>query len=122
MTWWDDAACRGKPSVMFFPAAGCEAAALAVCGRCPVTAECLADALRAEEGRRRWGVRGGLTADQRDALDGRPRRPRPPLAPCGTNAAYSRHLRHDEPPCAECRAAHTAHQASRRVSDGCGGD
>ena len=35
-----------------------------VCGRCPVRAECLADAL---ETRERFGIRGGLTPEERSA-------------------------------------------------------
>jgi WhiB family redox-sensing transcriptional regulator len=43
-----------------------EDAALAVCGGCPARAECLAYALDSEE----FGVWGGTTPGQRDALRG----------------------------------------------------
>jgi hypothetical protein len=37
-----------------------------ICKSCPITEECLAEALEMEEpGERRFGVRGGLTANDR---------------------------------------------------------
>lgn len=43
-------------------------AAKQVCARCPVRAQCLADALAWENPRQRHGVLGGLTAAERAAL------------------------------------------------------
>ena len=42
--------------------------ARSLCGRCPVTAECLEDAMATETGTSRVGMRGGLTPMQRAAL------------------------------------------------------
>ena len=73
--WRARAACRpgsGIDPEIFFPLTQSgpdgppttqEAAALAVCARCPVVAECLAFALTALP----HGVAGGMTARQRDA-------------------------------------------------------
>jgi WhiB family redox-sensing transcriptional regulator len=71
--WRADAVC-GQPHVdaeLFFPVARVGpayeaqvAAAKAVCARCPVTAECLADALVGIPD----GIAGGLTEQERRAL------------------------------------------------------
>lgn len=54
--WRLQAACRGKPTDMFFPARGDNIAeALAVCAGCPVILECLRTGLR-----ERSGIWGGL--------------------------------------------------------------
>jgi hypothetical protein len=47
-----------------------QAAALAVCGSCPVRAECVAEALALESTVDRHGIRGGLTAAERDGHHG----------------------------------------------------
>ena len=39
-----------------------------VCAACPVRAACLLDAMAGEDPARRWGVIGGTTPDERDAL------------------------------------------------------
>lgn len=44
------------------------AAAVRICGGCPVRAVCLADALITEDPARRWGVIGGTTPAERTAL------------------------------------------------------
>ena len=63
--WRADAACRGRDTDLWF-VPGIPAEALAYCNRCPVTAECLAMALRAEAGAvARYGVFGGLLPRQR---------------------------------------------------------
>jgi WhiB family transcriptional regulator, redox-sensing transcriptional regulator len=69
-TWQRDAACRNLGSWLFFAPEGerasarrqREAAAKAVCGRCPVQAPC---ALYALATRQRYGVWGGLAEDDR---------------------------------------------------------
>lgn len=68
--WWEEAACRGLGTPLFFGDDNIETvssrrrrerAAKQVCATCPVTVECLADALKfADE-----GVRGGLTRYER---------------------------------------------------------
>lgn len=39
-----------------------------VCAACPVRVECLADVMAAEDPAERWGITGGLSADERTAL------------------------------------------------------
>ena len=79
-TWQRDAACRDLGSSLFFAADGergparrrREAAAVAVCARCPVRLLC---ALHALATRQRYGVWGGLTEDDRwQAVAGQGRR------------------------------------------------
>ena len=70
MTWRESAACAGVDPEMFFPGTGGNrhmdtyAEARRVCARCPVTLQCLEDALAHEE----WGMRGGLTPDEQHQL------------------------------------------------------
>lgn len=52
------------------------ARAKAVCASCPVRAECLADLMAAEDPAERFGVCGGLSADERAELFARDRAPR----------------------------------------------
>ncbi len=76
--WQLVAACRGVDSSLFFHPEGergaarsaREAAAKEVCMRCPVRAECAAHALAVREP---YGVWGGLTEDEREAMMGRSR-------------------------------------------------
>jgi|GEM_PF-580653 hypothetical protein len=76
--WQLVAACRGVDSSLFFHPEGergaarsaREAAAKEVCMRCPVRAECAAHALAVREP---YGVWGGLTEDEREAMLGRSR-------------------------------------------------
>jgi WhiB family redox-sensing transcriptional regulator len=70
VAWMNDASCRGAPVGLFYPVQGGSAsrehraAALAFCGACPVTAECLAYALNGGE----EGTWGGLTEAERKTL------------------------------------------------------
>lgn len=78
--WLDHAACAGDPDLfdLFEVAAESYAkdsgpvvgAARAVCAECPVSDECLQDALESEDRdhQYRWGVRGGLTPRERAAV------------------------------------------------------
>lgn len=67
MSWRDFAACRGKPSYLFFDHDGetyaekmqRETTAKALCAVCPVTEECL------EDGKNLDGIWGGLSAAER---------------------------------------------------------
>jgi len=76
--WQLVAACRGVDSSLFFHPEGergaarsaREAAAKEVCMRCPVRAECATHALTVREP---YGVWGGLTEDEREAMMGRSR-------------------------------------------------
>ena len=64
MTWLDHAACRGTlKTEVFFDRDPRHA--LAVCGACPVVAECRADADSWETFNDTHGVRGGETEQQR---------------------------------------------------------
>jgi len=52
-TWWEDAACAGMDTDIFFPPKGSTAPeAKATCGRCSVVAECRSATDRIE----RWGI------------------------------------------------------------------
>ena len=70
--WRDSAACRGMDTDLFFSGSPiARGRALAACRGCPVSSECLSDALRYESGS--WangfhGIRGGLPAAQRRNL------------------------------------------------------
>ena len=67
--WREDAACRGRDTDLWFRS-GQAAEALACCNKCPVTAECLGMAMRAERDTLadRFGIYGGLWPRQRAAL------------------------------------------------------
>ena len=67
-SWADRASCRGAPVSMFFPTNGRATHAVrALCGACPVSQECLDEALKYSE-EHDTGIRAGLTAAQRRAL------------------------------------------------------
>lgn len=63
--WSAYAACGGMGATLFF--ANHMERAKAICARCPVSDDCLADALRVEpeENGMRHGVRGGMTPRER---------------------------------------------------------
>lgn len=67
--WAKDAACRLSDPEPFHPGKETRRAdvraARRVCNRCPVKADCLADALGRNE---EWGIWGGLDERQRRAL------------------------------------------------------
>lgn len=72
-SWHALAACTGMDDAVFFPgdAPDCHdriEAAKKVCGACPVRRECLDDALTWEMASARVGVRGGLSAAERQRL------------------------------------------------------
>ena len=62
--WAAVAACRGQSDALFVKGAE-QHRVKVVCGGCPVTAECLAEAL---DNRIEWGVWGGMTERERRAL------------------------------------------------------
>jgi Transcription factor WhiB len=69
-SWLEHASCRGRPTAWWFSSDQFDqAVAVSVCRSCPVRCECLAEAMELERGEigGRHGVRGGLTARQRDA-------------------------------------------------------
>lgn len=81
MQWWEQAACAGVPTDLFFPDRGdrfSAAEARRYCARCPVSVECLYEEVELEDvglgpkskwnggvGIVRYGLRGGFTADDR---------------------------------------------------------
>jgi WhiB family redox-sensing transcriptional regulator len=72
-SWLEHAACRGRPTSWWY--AGDELSvgvALSICRRCPVRSECLDDALTHETSGYRFGIRAGLTANDRAAVAGSP--------------------------------------------------
>ncbi len=66
---WDYAACTNGDPERWFPAPNTPhrqvAVAVAICARCPVRLECLLFALSHDE---RYGIWGGLTAEDRRSL------------------------------------------------------
>jgi WhiB family redox-sensing transcriptional regulator len=105
--WEAEAACRSgqevDPALFFEPdefhpeawKAQTQAAAKAVCARCPVREDCLDHALETGE---QFGIWGGLTADERREIRHRPVRLPPSEAPHGTRARYQAGC-----PCIPCR-------------------
>lgn len=83
--WRSTAVCAapGIDPELFYPIdtgpAGATAVVRAkqVCADCPVRAECLADVMSVEDPAERWGVTGGLSAEERSALYLREHRPMP---------------------------------------------
>jgi WhiB family redox-sensing transcriptional regulator len=106
------AVCVGLDTDLFFPdpsdARGIELAKV-VCAECPVIAACLAGAIERGE---KFGVFGGLTAEERDNFVRRSKRKRA-IPECGTVGGYNRHRRLREPRCAPCLAA-VAEKARKR--------
>lgn len=78
--WEDDAACKGAPTVLFFPDEPITSqrqweAGKRFCEQCTVRNECLEMALTAETpGFRRYGLFGGMTPKERDLYHDRIRR------------------------------------------------
>jgi WhiB family redox-sensing transcriptional regulator len=71
--WWDLAVCRDMPGDLFFPESRHGTArAKAICARCPVAGECLADQLGYERATpmagHYAGVFGGLSAKERAVI------------------------------------------------------
>lgn len=69
--WHTDAACREADRELFFPEPGSTAqveAAKQVCAGCPVRVACLADVMAWERPGHRYGVAGGLSANERGQL------------------------------------------------------
>ena len=117
-TWQRYAVCA-DPDIdpdLFFPERGKNATkAKAICTTCPARQACL-DAAMAEEADIGWryGIRGGLSANERARLAGkRVVRPRPIVhgSPGGANAHYER----GEKPCDICRVAWAEYRRTRRA-------
>ena len=66
--WRSEAACRSLPTAWWYVTRGDRAPrAKAICAACPVKAECL-EAAMAEDGSGAFGVRGGMSARERNQL------------------------------------------------------
>lgn len=63
-------ACRDMDIELFYPPKGADAPqeAIDACEACAVNYECFLAAMREETGKQRWGVRAGLTPEERDKL------------------------------------------------------
>jgi Transcription factor WhiB len=69
--WYDRrAACQDVDTSVFFDLAlpANKEMALALCRSCQVRDDCLDAAMKEEAGSQKFGIRGGLTADERKAL------------------------------------------------------
>lgn len=65
--WHADAACRGMAHQFFLERGAAATAAKAICAGCPVVAPCLDEALATAE-REDYGIRGGTTRGERNAM------------------------------------------------------
>lgn len=118
--WRHDAACRGMGPDVFFPARGQNskvAAAKKICDGCPVSAECLADAMLDPMNSGIWGA---TSHRQRRATRGADNpavsvRHRKDIAH-GTNSGYQAHKRRYETPCDDCTKAHSADRRRRTLA------
>lgn len=118
--WWHKAACYPDHDLFDSTHPDDMRDARAMCnGWCPVSGECLEDALtrEAEPGAVRYGIRGGLDPNERAALS----RKRPGFAPKpinhGTYGGYVAHKRRGEDPCASCREGYRQYQRDKRAKD-----
>ena len=101
---WAAAACIDVDPEVFFPPPTdrlANVAAVEICKRCPITTECLQEAIDIDA---RFGVWGGLTETQRAQRFHGVRPAGRPLADHGSWGAYRRHNSLGEPPCDACRA------------------
>lgn len=74
-SWKDHALCPGMTDLFYSTNKADEAKAKDVCRHCSVTEQCLAEALELEHSANSvFGVRGGMTVDERKALRRQPRR------------------------------------------------
>jgi hypothetical protein len=116
--WRADAACLGMDTAeVFFPARGQSVApAMAICGGCPVQAECLTESMVDPMNSGIWGA---TSHRQRRIIRSannpvQSLRARKPIAH-GTNRGYQAHRRRLDDPCDACIKAHTA---DRREAEG----
>lgn len=140
--WQTKAACLGSDPDLFFPGPGQSAKpAKAICATCPMDARvgCLNEVL--DIGFKEYGIRAGLTRDERRGMQGMDRdaviaaykaravvavdlpmpRTRTRRVPqCGTYSGYRRHQRDSETPCPACADAKREYKrqymATRRLT------
>ena len=108
--WWEEAACHGMGTNLFFPAEGLPqpvlqaqvAEAEAVCDGCTVRDMCWAQARATNS---TGGVFGGELMHRLDNI----------VRPgCGTLPGRHAHYRRNEQPCEDCRVVFNADQRRRR--------
>lgn len=72
-SWVDQAACAGLPTEWWYPEPHqdkrVKATALWICRRCPVQAQCLAEANRLEPPDHKYGIWGGAVPAQRQVIN-----------------------------------------------------
>jgi len=110
--WRHLGACYGKDTNYWFPeqtGANNPATqrALALCGTCPVVAQCLKHAIDEPE---LHGIWGGTTEQERRGM----RRHSTRQIHHGTNAGYQQHAQWGVPQCEPCKTAHAKYQTARR--------
>lgn len=110
--WRKQAACKGGDTNDWFPEqTGANnpstQQALAICGRCPVVAQCLQHAIDEPE---LHGVWGGTTEQERRGM----RRLASRQIAHGTNRGYGQHAHWGIPVCQDCKTAHAKYQTMRR--------
>lgn len=113
--WKQHAACRDKPTDMFFPNRGDAVHAVKrICAECPVRQECLDYALKIPN---LVGIWGGMSGRERRNYRSQLRRDAV-LAPIrhGTNGGYQAELRRGLEPCNQCRIAHREHERQRAAN------
>lgn len=107
--WRDLAYCRDDPMPDLWHVSPNDRdgikAAKAMCAKCPVASDCLAEALADAD---LTGVWGGTTADERKKI----RKPPPRAWRCGTSHGHRKHRQLGEESCEQCTAA--AKDANRR--------
>lgn len=115
--WWRLAACKGADVNLFFPDGSGNSKydiAKEYCDQCPVTAECLEDALIAGI---KHGMWGGTTVDQREVIAIKRGLVTRPYTSCGdkkgTSAGYYREKTLGIPHCPECLAAYNQSAVER---------
>lgn len=115
--WRADAACRSRPTYLWFPARGdvrTTEKAMQICRSCLVRDDC-----RAANIDRPDGIYGAMSAAARRQLrraEGPARAQR--VIVHGTNAGYAAHLRAGEEACADCLGAHRRYVQDNRPSRG----
>ena len=111
-SWVDGAACAGTDPETWQPTQGetdKTRMAKRICAGCPSRMACLEDALKNNE---RFGIWGGLTVTERDALTSQ--KPKPEPVEHGNLAGYKRHITQHTEPCESCKAANAEYQRDRR--------
>ena len=100
--WWNDAACRGLDTNLFYPGRGESVdEAKAVCNVCTVRDECLADALEHGD---KFGIWGGTSEHERRPIRRDVKRARDITH--GTLTGYRDHYRYNVlPVCKFCQDA-----------------